>query len=118
MNCLNGFPVPNTVRGLLLAKHNRVNASRRHTRCCTRTLSQIALVDESRDHMAVLQVEVVVGTKDVGWYDAGEHAAILLVVGLVSNVDDTLGVGVTAVGVVWLAVVNLPEKLFGQGGIW
>lgn len=72
---------------------------------------------EAGYHVTILEVEVVVGAKDVGGDDAGEHAAILLMVrpaeGItrhftcsdrvvclcqpVSNVDDSLGMGVAIV---------------------
>ena len=38
-------------------------------------------MNEPRDDMAVLQVVVVMGTVDVGGDHAGEHAAVLFVVG-------------------------------------
>lgn len=44
------------------------------------TFGQVTLVHQTRDHMAVFQVEIVVGAKDISGDDAGEHAAILLVV--------------------------------------
>ena len=37
-------------------------------------------MDESRDDVTILQVEVVMRSKDIGRDDAGEHTAILLVV--------------------------------------
>ncbi len=64
-------------------------------------------MNEPGDHVAVLQVEVVVGAEDVGWDDAGEHAAVLLVVGLVGDVNDALCMGIATVGVVGFAIVNL-----------
>lgn len=42
------------------------------------TFGQVHLVDEPRQHVAVLDVEVVVGPEDVGGDDGGEAAAVLL----------------------------------------
>lgn len=44
-------------------------------------LGQVALVHESRNHMRVFQRIVVMRSKDIGWNDGGEMAAILLMVG-------------------------------------
>ncbi len=44
------------------------------------TFGKVTLVYQPRDDMAVLKVEVVMATKDVGRDYAGEHAAVLLVV--------------------------------------
>ena len=44
------------------------------------TFCKIALVNETRNNVAVLKIEIVEGTKDVGWDDTSEHAAMLLVV--------------------------------------
>ena len=44
------------------------------------TFGQVALVNESWNDVAVLQIEVVVGTVDVCGDHTGEHAAILLMV--------------------------------------
>ena len=46
-----------------------------------RTFCKVTLVDESRDHVTVFQVEIIVGTKNVGGYDASEETPILLVIG-------------------------------------
>ncbi len=45
------------------------------------TFGDVTLVNQSRDHMTVLQVEVVMGTIDICRYDAGECAPMLVVVG-------------------------------------
>lgn len=45
------------------------------------TLGQVHLVDQAGQHVAVLDVEVVVGPEDVGGDDGGEGAAVLLEVG-------------------------------------
>lgn len=45
------------------------------------TLGQVHLVDEAGQHVAVLDVEVVVGPEDVSGDDGGESAAVLLEVG-------------------------------------
>ena len=37
-------------------------------------------MNEPRDDVAVFQVEVVIGTIDIGGNDTSEHAAVLLVV--------------------------------------
>ena len=71
-----------------------------------RTLGNEHAVHHARDHMAVLEVIVVVRPVDVCGDDAGKHAAVLLVVGMVRNVNHALGVGVAKVGVVRRAVVN------------
>lgn len=70
------------------------------------TLGQQTLVRQSRQHMRVLEVVVVVRTEDVGRHDRGEVAAVLFVVGTVGNVDHTLSVGVPKVGVVRGTVVD------------
>lgn len=44
------------------------------------TFRQIHLVDEPRQHVTVLDVEVIVGTKDVGGDDGGELTSVLLVI--------------------------------------
>jgi hypothetical protein len=70
------------------------------------TLGQIALVGQTRQDVRVLEVIVVVGTKDVGGNDRGEVAAILLVVCLVLDIDHTLSVGIAKVGLVRRTVVD------------
>ena len=44
------------------------------------TFGKVALVYEPRNHVAVLQIIVVMRTKYVGWYDTGKHTVMLLVV--------------------------------------
>ena len=66
------------------------------------------LVYESGQHVAVLHVEVVVRPEHVGRDDGGEAAAVLLVVGPVLHVHQTLGVAVAEVGRVRRTVVDLP----------
>jgi hypothetical protein len=46
-------------------------------------LGQVALVDQTGDDVRVDQVEVIVGSKDVGRDDRGEVASELLVVGTI-----------------------------------
>ena len=46
----------------------------------TLTFGKVALVYEPGNHMAVLQIIVVMGTKNVGRYDTGEHTAMLLMI--------------------------------------
>ena len=81
---------------------------------------------QSWDHVAVLEIEVIGGAEYVCGDDTGEHAAILLVICsaggteiwshwgivrmtfvLVGYVDDSLGVGVTVVGIVRFPIVYL-----------
>jgi len=69
-------------------------------------LGQIALVGQTRQDVRVLEIIVVVGTKDVGGNDRGEVAAILLVVCLVLDIDHTLSVGIAKVGLVRRTVVD------------
>lgn len=64
-------------------------------------------MDESCQHMAILQVEVVKGAVDIGGDDWGEGAAMLLIVGLVHDVHHPLGHAVAIVGVVWRSIVDL-----------
>lgn len=45
------------------------------------TLGQVHLVDEAGQHVAILDVEVVMGPKDVSGDDGSESAAMLLEVG-------------------------------------
>lgn len=45
------------------------------------TFGQVHLVDEAGKHVTILNVEVVVGSKDVGGDDSSEGAAMLLEVG-------------------------------------
>ena len=51
-----------------------------------------ALVHQAGQHVAVLDVEVVVRAEDVGRHDRGELAAVLRVVRAVDHVDHPLGV--------------------------
>ena len=69
-------------------------------------LRVVALVDESRYDVPVLDGEIVVRTVDVRRDDAREVAPVLLGVGAVHRVDEALGVCVTLVGRVWRAVVE------------
>lgn len=69
-------------------------------------LGEVELVDEAGDHVAVLQVVVVMGTVHVGGDHAGEVAAVLLVVGPVEDIDHPLGVRVAKVGVMRGPVVD------------
>lgn len=45
------------------------------------TLCQVHLVDEARQHVAILNVEVVVRPEDIGGDDSSEGAAMLLKIG-------------------------------------
>ena len=56
--------------------------------------------------MAILEVEVIVGSVDVAGDDAGELASVLALVRLVQDVDHPLGHGVAVVGVVRRAQVD------------
>jgi hypothetical protein len=69
-------------------------------------LGQVALVDETRDDVAVLDGEVVVRAVDVGGDDGGEVAPVLLSVGAVQGIDEALGVGVSLVGGMGRSVVK------------
>lgn len=69
-------------------------------------LSEVALVDETRNHVAVLDAEVVVRAVDVRGDDGGEVAAVLLIVAPVHYVNHTLRVSVSNIGAMWRAVVN------------
>ena len=69
-------------------------------------LGLVGLVDQAGNDMALLDVEVVVRPEHVTGDDGGEHAAVLLVVGLVLDVDHPLGVGVAEVGGVRRTVVD------------
>ena len=82
MNCLRGFPVPKTVKGSPDATAQRRHSYDKYTNSVhlVSTFSEIALVNESWDHVAVFQVEVVMGTEYVCWDNAGKHATILLMV--------------------------------------
>lgn len=56
----------------------------RHQECAewwALTLGQVHLVDQARQHVAILNVEVVVGPEDVGGDDSSEGTAVLLEVG-------------------------------------
>ena len=44
------------------------------------TFGKVALVYETGNHMAVLQIIVVMGTKNVGRNDTGKHTAMLLMI--------------------------------------
>mmetsp|Transcript_27371 Transcript_27371/g.43257 ORF Transcript_27371/g.43257 Transcript_27371/m.43257 type:complete len:295 (-) Transcript_27371:17-901(-) len=81
-------------------------------------LGDVAFVDESRDDVSVLDVEVVVGAVDVCGYDGGEVAAVLLGVGPVHGVDESFGVGVSLVTGVGRSVVEhgLVDGVFGFVG--
>ena len=68
---------------------------------------------EAGQDVAILHVEVVVGSEHVGRYDGREAAAVLLVVGPVLHVHQSLGVAVAEVGRVRRTVVNLE----GGGGV-
>ena len=69
-------------------------------------LGQVALVDETRDDVAVLDGEVVVRAVDVGGDDGGEVAPVLLSVGAVQGIDEALGVGVSLIGWVGRTIVE------------
>lgn len=71
------------------------------------TLGQQALVNKSGNDVRVFEVVVVVRTKNVGWDSRGKVATILLIIGVVVHVDETLAVGVPEVGLVRRAVVNV-----------
>ena len=69
-------------------------------------LGQVALVDETRDDVAVLDGEVVVRAVDVGGDDGGEVAPVLLSVCAVQGIDEALGVGISLVGWVGGTIVE------------
>ena len=66
-------------------------------------------MNQPRQHMSVLHVEVVVGPEHVGRDDGREAAAELLVVGPVLHVHQPLGVAVAEVGRVRGPAVHLLE---------
>ena len=45
------------------------------------TFGKVALVDKTRNDVAVLKIEIIVRAKNIGRNDASKHTAILLVVG-------------------------------------
>ena len=69
-------------------------------------LGQVALVDETRDDVAVLDGEVVVRAVDVGGDDGGEVAPVLLSVCAIQGIDEALGVGISLVGWVGGTIVE------------
>eukprot|EP00968_Pinguiococcus_pyrenoidosus_P011092 scaffold888_cov246-Pinguiococcus_pyrenoidosus.AAC.3 len=60
----------------------------------------VALVNEAGNHVAVLNVEVVVRAVDVRGNDARELAAVLLIVAAVQHVDHALGIGISLPGAI------------------
>jgi len=58
---------------------------------CSLTFGKVALMYESWDDMAVIEVEVFMGTKDVGRYYTGEHTSMLLMVCPAERVQNMLG---------------------------
>ena len=73
-------------------------------------------MDEGGDDVSGLEVVVVVGAEDVCGDEAGEVAAVLLVVATVEDVDHALGVGVALVAVVGRPVVD-HGLVDGVGGL-
>jgi hypothetical protein len=71
------------------------------------TLGEQALVNETGDNVRVLEVVVVVRTKDVGRDGRSEVAAKLLVVSVVVDVYEALAVSVTKVGLVGRSLVDV-----------
>jgi len=70
------------------------------------TLSQVALVGQTRQDVRILKIVVIVGTVNVGRDDGGKVASVLLVVCLVLDINHTLSVSITEVGLVRRTVVN------------
>ena len=67
---------------------------------------EVALVHQPRQHVAVLDREVVMRAEDVRRHDGREVAAVLLVVAPAEHVDHPLGVRIPFVGGVRRAVVD------------
>jgi len=63
-------------------------------------------VNETRNNVRVLQVEVIMRTIDVGGDDGGEVAAILLMVSVVGDVNHTLGMCIGCIGEVRGTIVD------------
>lgn len=63
-------------------------------------------MNETWDDVAVVQVEVVVLAKNVGWNHSGEVATMLRLVHSVLHVHHPFSVGVSLVGEVGWPVVN------------
>lgn len=79
MNWRRGVPVPDTIKGVLFSARGRQRV-RAGVRDSERTLGEKALVYEAGNDVAILEVVVVVRSKDVGRDGGGEVAAKLLVV--------------------------------------
>jgi len=71
------------------------------------TLSEVDFVNESRKHVSVLKVEVVMWAKHICRYDRCELTSVLLVICSILNIYHSLGVRIAEIGAVWRAVVNL-----------
>jgi hypothetical protein len=61
---------------------------------------------QTRQDVRILEIVVIVGTVDVGRDDRGEVASVLLVVCLVLDINHTLSVSITEVGLVRRTVVD------------
>lgn len=91
-------------------------ASARDHKVLALALGQVELVDEAGDHVAVLQVVVVMGAIHIGGDHAGEVAAILLIVGPVEDINHPLGIRVAKVGVMRGPIVD-HGLINGIGGL-
>jgi hypothetical protein len=70
------------------------------------TLSQVALVGQTRQDMRILKIVVIVGSENIGRDDGSEVASVLLIVCLVLDINHTLSVSITEVGLVRRTVVD------------
>jgi hypothetical protein len=61
---------------------------------------------QPRDHVRILQVEVVVRAIDIGGDNGGEHAPVFLMVSLVGHIDHTLCMRIGGVREVWRSIVH------------
>ena len=57
---------------------NQSNQCRR--KCTILTLCKEHFVYQARNNMRVFHIEIVMWAKHIGWYNTGEHAAMLLVI--------------------------------------
>lgn len=72
----------------------------------TLLLAQVSSVDQTRDNMAIIEVEVVIFAENVRRNDGGEVATVLSLVHTVLQVHHALSVGVAFIGEVRRSVVN------------
>jgi hypothetical protein len=91
-NCRNGEPLPqhgsfspDSTKGMRdeLPEHEANQHFGSFRGMSQRTLSVVDLVDQPRDDVAILNVEIVMWTIDVGGNDASELTPVLLVIGSV-----------------------------------